>query len=335
MKKLIYVGFSFSHHGEHTGYDQIRKYVSYEKIINCQKSFNLLQSFLKKRSIATRLYGKVFGGRLWWIEIKLIIISIFNHKGYNFHYIYGENIYRYLGHFKYGNKITLTLHQPPAFYESTNQKKLKKALHRVDKIIVMSKDMESYFKKEFPNIDIKFIPHGVDTKYFKPNTPKHNQILMVGNWLRDFTFASKVFKELENKLQNIQIKIITNKENHKFFIDNKVQCFHSISDNDLLALYQSSKLVFLPLKKFTANNAVLEAQSCGCQVLIATEKENFINEDDSNIRFIENNIEKAFLNISNIVTSWDRTTEERNRKFIRNSLDWKIIGNSTEIFLKN
>ena len=45
-----------------------------------------------------------------------------------------------------------------------------------------------------------------------------------------------------------------------------------IDDSELLNLYQTCGVLFLPLNGFTANNALLEGASCGCPVVVASDQ---------------------------------------------------------------
>lgn len=333
MYKSVYVGFSFNHHGSHTGYNQIKKYLNYNKVIDCQSDYNLLQSILIKKTIFSGLFFLIFGSRLWWVEVKLIFYSITNPNKLIFHLIYGENIYKYLGYFKFGNKIALTLHQPPDFFENIQQKKFLKLLNKVDKLIVMSEDLEVYFKCKFPNKDVKYIPHGLDTSYFKPCGTKKNQILLIGNWLRDFEFASKVFSQFELYNENITIKIVTNNENYKYFTHNKVKCYSSIDDEKLLEMYQESKVVFLPLKQFTANNALLEANSCGARVVVATNSLFNENIDNSPVLYVNNEVEKVYFLLKDVVENYNSSDLNTTRKFIVDNYCWLKVSMDTQIFL--
>lgn len=335
MLKSIYIGFSFSNHGKHAGYNQIKNYYPYDKIIDCQKSFNFLNAIFKKRTILSRICIRLMGGRIWWVELKLIFLSMFNPNKLIFHIIYGENVYKYLGYFKFGNKIVLTLHQPTSYFEATEQKFYLKNLKSVDKIIVMSYDMQIYFQNKFPNKPVLFIPHGVDNEFFKPNGIKKNQVLMIGNWLRNFDFAAKVFNYINIKNPNISIVVITNKENNaKFINNNSVILLNSISDGELLELYQSSKIVFLPLYQYTANNAVLEACSCGCKVIVSSSMKS-PNYSNTPIDFISEDIEIVCKNINNIITNWDLLIEEDNREYINKNFSWRKIAIETHNFIVN
>jgi len=328
-KKLVYVGFSFLHHGNHAGYNQIGSYLNYDKIINCQKGFN----FIQKNTFITSIIKKLFGSRLWWVELRLIIMSMFNPNQLTFHLIYGENVYKYLGNFKFGNRIALTLHQPPSFFTDEGRKSFVNSLKMVDKLIVMSADMEEYFKSIFPTKEVKYIPHGIDTSFFKPNGKKKNQVIMVGNWLRNFEFAAKVFRSLVSKNIDATIKVITSPKNYHFFSGVPVDLNSGIEDFELLELYQQSKIVFLPLSHFTASNAILEAEACGCSVIIATNKKNFLTKKESKITFVEDNVESACETIQNQLKNWNTNEEQEIRNHITSSLDWGIIATQTKQFL--
>jgi glycosyltransferase involved in cell wall biosynthesis len=332
-KQLVYVGFAFGHHGKYSGYNQIRDYIGYDRIIDCQKSFDRLDLFRRKRNILTRLYFKLFGSRLWMVELKLIALSLFNPGKFIFHVIYGENLFKYLGLFKRGNEIVLTLHQPPLYFESKENQRVRPLL-RVDKLIVMSKEMEEYFRRRFPSKPTIFIPHGVNTDYFKPAGEKQNQLLMIGNWLRDFTFASTFFNLVKERSPEIEIIVLTSEQNHFHFNNSLVKLLSNITDDELLKLYQDSKILFLPLTSFTANNALLEACSAGCQVIICTDKSNHIFDKHSPVLFIENDVDIALNHIQRILVTYSSTTAMINRDYVQKNFDWKNIGSQTNVFLR-
>lgn len=330
----VYIGFSFSHHGQYAGYDQIKCHVDYSKFIECQKSFFFVESIFKKRTLLSRIYGRLFGARLWWIEFKLILTSIINPQTYIFHIIYGESIFKYLGYFKFGNKIALTLHQPPSFFENSNQRSFIKQLKKVDKLIVMSTEMEVYFKKKFPQKEILFIPHGVNTNFFMPKGQKNNQILIVGSWLRDFEFASRVFSRFILFMPDILITVVTKKENHIYFQDNtNVRLLSSIEDVELLNAYQQSKVVFLPLKQFTANNALLEALACGCKVIVATEFGYLKNSNKSPILYVNDNVEDVCRCFIEVFENWGVYEIYNSQSFVSENYSWEFIGKQTKFFL--
>ncbi len=270
---------------------------------------------------------------MWWVELRLIVMSLLNPDKFIFHIIYGENIYKYLGLFKRRNKVVLTLHQPTSYFSDPKKQWRLSCLKNVDQLIVMSSDMEVFFKSQFPSKEVAYIPHGIDIEFFKPNLEKKDQIFMIGNWLRDFGFASQVFSYLEKNQPDIIIVVLTNKKNHHHFDDNRVQLLSSISDDDLLGLFQSSKIVFLPLSQFTANNALLEACACGCQVIIATDQSTD-EENNSPIVFLPRDKDLVCSRVLASINSWNPEVEEISRNYVDNNFSWNLVSNQTLSFMK-
>lgn len=333
--RTLYVGFSFKHHGEHSGYDLIRKCIAYDLHYDCQREFDFLQKLTTKRKILAKIYFKIFGNRLFWVEFRCILYSLL-HKNIIFHFIYSENIYRYLGYFKgKTNKIVCTLHQPAAFFES-NPKYLVGAKY-IDRIIVLSKDMVIPIQEIFQTSEVHYIPHGVDTSYFKLSNHKAAQnLLMVGNWMRNFEFANLVFKRLLSINKHITIQVVTLNENYKYF-DQKlpIKLMSNVTNDQLLHLYQNSDILFLPLNDFTANNTLLEGASCGCKIIIATNK----NIDSSYL-------DKKYLNIipfdiklvsTFILKCLNEPNSNKNdiSEFIKDNYAWSVIGKLTLEVLLN
>ena len=69
------------------------------------------------------------------------------------HFVYPENICKYIPIFKLGNEIVYTLHQPSEYYSNGSMKNLDK----VDKIIVMAKSMIIPLQKITGKHNVEFI----------------------------------------------------------------------------------------------------------------------------------------------------------------------------------
>lgn len=328
--KLIYVGFSFILHGKHSGYDYIKNVVAYDFYIDCQKYINFTHSISTKNNLFAKMYLILFGDRPWWIEVKCIFYTLF-YRNLIFHFIYPEKNYRYFGFFKgRNNKIVCTLHLSPDFYKTRPE--FRKGIKYIDKVIIMTPDMINPLKTLFKNSKFYFIPHGVDTTYFKPSLKKKDtHILMVGNWQRDFIFADSVFKQLISLEKNIRINVVAQKENHKYFDNTTVNIFSDITDDHLLDLYQSSILLFLPLTSLTANNALLEGAACGCKILIATNQQVDTCYIDKNLIDITPlNVNIVVNKILDLINNQDKGWDERITNYVETNYDWKIIGQLTE-----
>ena len=149
---------------------------------------------------------------------------------------------------------------------------------------------------------------------------------MVGNWLRNFELANEVFCKLLEKNPNQIINVICSKENNKFFTNRNIHCFCGISDVELRELYWKSNVVFLPLLRFTANNALLEASACGCNIVIASEQIENSYLPHEFITILEPKFETCVSYLESINKSNANITL---CNFVTNYYSWKNIANLT------
>jgi len=332
-RNLVFIGFSFWHHGAHSGYDIIRNYVNYSKYLDFQKDVNSLYRIPEHGNIFSKLYLVLFGDRPWWIEFKTILYLL-THKNQILHFIYPENLLRYAGFFKgSSNRIVCTFHQPPGYYKPGRFH----GKRSIDLIIVLSEDMVEPLQKAFPDVGVHYIPHGVDTEYFKPRIPRcrTRSVLIVGNWMRNFEFANKVVQVLTKKDDSISVIVVTRKQNHIHFdkLEN-IMLLSGIDDSELLNLYQTCGVLFLPLNGFTANNALLEGASCGCSAVVASDQKSescYFNH--RLVDFVPFDPHVAADSILMRLNRSDVSREESLVRFARENYDWKVIGTRTEAVL--
>lgn len=335
QKKLVYVGFAFEHHkGTHAGYYHIKDYAQYDYYIDCQKYFDKTShasNFIVARCVR-RVMRLIFGYPYFpTFLIKMILLS-FQFKCV-FHIIHGENIYSPRMKWLLGrSKVVCTFHQPFNWF---NNKTWRKYLRTVDGIILLSDKEISLFKQISQNDNVMFIPHGVFTDFYHPlsNPPKEKMILTVGNWLRDYELADKVYSMFLQKHPDWQIYVVANKDATKnIHSDTRIHCLTGISDDDLRLLYAKSSVLFLPLIRYTANNALLEAAACGCNILIATNHadnsyvpDRFIDIVPMEIGTIQEQLEqKIYNNIPN--------TELE--EYIVDNYSWRTIGQKVTNYLR-
>ena len=214
-----------------------------------------------------------------------------------------------------------------------NQKMKNKVLWPEGIIILSNNELRS-FNNFTGRGNVTYIPHGICTDFYKPlekDSVNIKSVLMVGNWLRDFDLAEKVFAKLHTEYTDIQIDMVGSISNKERF-GKLVNYHHGISDEELLHLYQKCSLVYLPLLRFTANNALLEAAATGCKLIIATD-----NVDDNTYipneyvtttdRTVEDSINAILLNFK------EKKSNLSLRQFIVQSYSWEIIGEKVKEFL--
>ncbi|MBO6573734.1 MAG: glycosyltransferase [Balneola sp.] len=336
-KKLVYVGFAFDHHkNSEGGYHHIRKYIDYDFAVDLQKEreFPGLPEYPLLSKVIRKIKNVVLGNGLPIGMLRLLYLNLTN-KNLVFHFIYPENSYKWLGKFKRkNNRIAFTLHQPFVFY---NNPKWKKIFEESDLIIVLKKEDVNKFKELTGSENIFYVPHGINTNYFKPiNKPTiKNRILMVGNWMRNFELASNIFVKLRSLLPDIDIVVVTNKVNFKYFDADNVNLVTSITNEELLNYYQTSKIVYFPLDDFTANNALLEAAGCGCHIIISTPMINITEYFPSElIKFTNEDIQTIVDTLIEILNE-EKECNHKLAKYTQAQYSWDAVGRSVEKLLSN
>lgn len=279
MKKIVYVGFAFKHHkGTHAGYHHIKDWLKYDYIIDCQSFFDNCTKDGSRLSIMDRVIRRVIARLLGvraipWFVLKIIWLGI-TQSDIVFHFIYGENTYfswikRYI---RKSNKIVCTFHQPLEFFQ--NDKRQKCMLKTADHIILVGKMEVDDFKVLTGRDNVVYIPHGISSDFYDIDNSiqKENTVLTVGNWLRDYRFADKVYKELLEANPALQIHVVSSPANKKMLTEHpRMKFMSNISDEELKSEYMKCSVLFLPLTRYTANNSLLEASSTGCNIVISSD----------------------------------------------------------------
>ncbi len=335
--KKIYIGFAFSHHkNSQGGYHHIKDYLNYDTIIDVQREKEFYESSSKNLffKVIIRLYIFLLGQGTPFGVLRCIFLAIFN-KNQVFHFIYAENTYKWLHHFKgKTNKIVCTFHQPASYF--VNHPEWIPLLKKIDKIILMADADLDQFKIWTGKDNVFFIPHGINSAFYSYDSSitKTNSILLVGNWLRDFKLAADVFESINQDLPNVEINVVTFQNNFHHFDSVRVNLYTNISDEELKNLYQTTKLVFFPLKQFTANNAVLEAASCGCEIVISTpNKPDFSYFSDQYIHYVNNDKEQIITKLIQLFYTNCPDSAERMSTYVQETFSWQMIAKRTECIL--
>lgn len=337
-KKLVYIGFAFPHHkGTHAGYHQIREYLDYDYAVDCQSYFEKSQYEYSKLSLFRRIYrktlGRVFGiNNIPWYLFRLIWLGV-RYNNLVFHYIYGENIFfPWIKKFmRRGNLVVCTFHQPCSFFQTHDR--WKSRIKKSDYIILVGNTELDDFKKMTGKDNVVYIPHGISTDFYKvdANVKKEKTILTVGNWLRDYEFADKVYRRLLDKHPDINIHIVTLPQNKVFISESeRVEFMSGITDEELRKEYLQSSVLFLPLKRYTANNSLLEAASMGCNIVIAS------NYPD-NSYIPERYVTIVNMVLDDVVYAIESSMKSAYNKalsvYIDNQYSWRVISLKTKCFL--
>lgn len=330
----VFIGFTYPHHGKYSGYDQIRNFLPYRKSVREEKlvllwMMRLFKPVLKRIVNYEKRYYQVFT-----LIAKCRCLFLRNSV---IHFIYPESFIFSKKYLHSSNKIAATFHLPPDEYEKLNIR-LRQKHSKIDLAIVMSLELKDYFNKILGENKVVYLPHGINTDFFKPSisVEKLNRIVVVGNWLRDFELAAHVFEKLHQLRNDLEFIVISYQDNSKYFSGMEyVKFLSGINDQQLLEYYQSAKVLFLPLKSFTANNAVLEAGACGCDILIATSlpEESYFNSNQINMTGTDT--ELITTRLLEMTDGYDLVKQQSLISFIHENYSWQVIAAKTmEAFRK-
>lgn len=267
--KRIIVSHRSKHHAKHSGYGTFIQYVPNLVEITGKPSgsYTLTKWLAKCRDQNAGL----FDTNSLYKERELVSFLKNLNDPAIVHYLNAERDIRTAVAKTYRDPIRFlgTFHKPPEILKERigNPRFLK----MLDGAICVG-DNQVDFVKEWLQLDhVEYIPHGIDTQFFKPASekPKNTQrILFVGQHLRDFDSFNSVIEVLLERAPSLRVDVVVHPAYREKFIKSTRLMIHSnVSDDDLRNLYQESSLLFLPLLEATACNSLLEAMACGLPIV--------------------------------------------------------------------
>lgn len=267
MKKVI-VRHRSSHHSGYSGYAQLINYLQDVEVVS-GNSFvpQRIARFIKNN--INQKFG-LYESSSVHKNVELIKKQLFSDEKMLIHYLNGERDIRQAINWSSNRvKNIATFHKPENVLKQTISN--PKYLQKLDGAIAVGVNQVDFLKEWLKNDNVVYIPHGVDTSFFKPDFSKRkeNSILFVGQHLRDFEKLNYVIPRLIDKIPNIEINIVLKKEFQKKIESKKsnVKVFSGVNDTMLREMYQSATLLFLPLKDVTACNSILEAMACSLPII--------------------------------------------------------------------
>jgi len=287
-QKINLITTRMPNHARHSGYDRLIDYIDAQQIISLED-----WTFFS-RALAKLFKSQIKQSDLQWYHRDNFISEFKAAKRWIagkhqvFHFLYGENSYRYLGNLKSLNRknsIIGTYHTPPDRFKEVVR--TDKHLYQLDAIITMSRMQNDFFSKYVGQDRTFFIPHGIDVDYFKPAEKVEEKegpikCLFVGSHLRDIDTLVDASLLLAQWGEKCEIVAVTSPENKaKIEKSNNITLRTGINDEELLQLYQQSDLLLFPLLAATANNSLLEAMACGLPI-VSTDLEgvrDYVNEE--------------------------------------------------------
>ena len=188
-----------------------------------------------------------------------------------------------------------------------------KYLFKKVKLLTISKTENKYLKSYLKNIDIKYIPFGVDASFWVPQKKLKSEkyVLAIGNDLaRDWSLLVSAWDKDFPMLKIVTSLPIKNKKPNINVLRGDWHT-QALTDLQIRDLYCNSEFVILPLKETfqpSGQSACLQAMACSKAVLISNikgiwdrkllkHKENIIFTKPSNVMEMRRSIQLLFKNI--------------------------------------
>lgn len=182
------------------------------------------------------------------------------------HYLDGEHSAQYLpGLPRRGVPVVASFHQPP---ELLGDVLSDHVVRRLDRAIAVSPTQTPWLAERLGADRVDVVLLGIDTGFFRPRqeAPEGGpfRCITVGHYLRDFAAVREVAHRLAG--QDVELHVVTNRDTGLEGVPG-VRRHQNVDDDQLLALYQQSDALLLPVTASTANNALVEGIACGLPVI--------------------------------------------------------------------
>jgi glycosyltransferase involved in cell wall biosynthesis len=268
--QTIIIHHRSKHHAQNSGYGRLIDYLE-AKIIPAGTThlpYKIAKYISKRTNQSAGIYDVKSVFKDWQLLQQLVFSK---NEPRTIHYLNAERDIRHCTklttHFS-KTSVCASFHKPPeVLLKSIHDTRYLKKINGA--IAVGSNQVD--FLKNWLNLEqVKFIPHGVDTTFFQPDSFKREEqtLLFVGQHLRDFEALNYAIPRLKEKIPSLKINAVLRKDySQKIIPDSAVTVFSGLDDASLKKMYQQATLLFLPLKNVTACNSILEAMACGLPIV--------------------------------------------------------------------
>jgi glycosyltransferase involved in cell wall biosynthesis len=258
-------------HARHSGYGRLAEYVPGAKFIHAPRADPRggLKLFLAR--VARRLaFSRWYLGGSASLEWQALAHLRGGFRGV-VHSLWADHDFGFLDLVlrRPRHRLFGTFHNCPDDFQHTIR--FPRRLHNFERIILMSECQRPFFRAAgVPDEKIHVVLHGVDTAHFTPSPANEERpftVLSAGGFRRNFPLLRQVCDLLAGE-PGVRFEIVAPADfRAQFEALPNVSFSTGLTDDELLAKYQSASCLLHPAEQATANNVLLEALACGAPII--------------------------------------------------------------------
>jgi glycosyltransferase involved in cell wall biosynthesis len=242
--------------------------------------FRGVRKRVRNRLFPSTIYANHYRRADFLAELKTIVLQR-RHNLPLVHAIYAEDQLNLL--LKQRNWLNAALvgsfHLPEdsGFMKRLVAGKYSDKFKHLDAAIVMSRSMIPFTETIVGKGKVFWVPHGIRTDIFTSAEGKQPvrgksapkiRVLTVGNHGRDWdTYEKVVLEAKKEKLPVDFTAVVPAGVQKKLSGIPGVELFSDISEANLISMYRSADILYMPVTFSSANNSILEAMACGVPAL--------------------------------------------------------------------
>ena len=269
----------YPHWGQYSGINQFLKFVDPDRYRVTTQLVQENDSEFPLQSPAVREWLRYWVRRkdMAWYNLSDLrgelktLAACFPRREAVVHYLDGEHAAQFVPRLhslpqRVRPHLVVSYHQPPEVLDSVIRKDM---VARFDRVIAVAPEQVDFLSSLTRPENVRLILHGIDTDFFRPMEKllhdRPIRCISVGHNYRDYRTVRQVATQLKDH-HHIEFHVVSPRATGLEDLSNVI-VHKRVDDLGLLKLYQEADILFLPLTKATANNALLEGIACGLPVL--------------------------------------------------------------------
>jgi glycosyltransferase involved in cell wall biosynthesis len=318
--------------GSHSGYEQLTEYLPVGQKACVVKPY---QGQLARYvgSSYGRLHGRMGRGATDLSELEFRLRYKLQ-QPHTSHVLYLEtHLNLFNSRSKAPKDVMGTIHLPASVWKPEQCNSLRSL---ASALILYRRDIP-FFENYVGNGRVKFIHHGADVDFFKPDFTQilmPPRILYSGVYLRNEPMLVRVLQRLAEKLPELRFDLLVPRHHRTspalaFLRQHPSVTWHAgLNDKELRALYQRSYLMLLPMNDSGANTSIVEALASGLPIV--TSNVGGIEDYGGGTIFqtIANNDDLAMVSLVEqylAKPAWRDEIARKCRQFAEDTLKWPVV----------